>query len=66
MLILTVTVDSEDILGVKETLAAYLERFGDVKVIQVETDGPPQQACFLNVERVAAEARAFRDTYQGK
>lgn len=43
MLRITVTVDSMcNPIGVKEALAMYLERYGDVKSVRVE-EIPPQQ-----------------------
>lgn len=44
MLIITVQVDAPlgQAIGVKEDLAAYLERFGDTRVISVEEKGGEQ------------------------
>lgn len=39
MIKLTILVDSSDIIGVKETLAEYFEKFGDVRVVEVKETG---------------------------
>ena len=35
MIKITLTVDSDDVITVKETLKDYLERFGDVRAVEV-------------------------------
>jgi len=44
MLTITLKVDAPagQAIGVKEALAMYCERFGDVKVVEVREDGPHQ------------------------
>lgn len=44
MLTITIQVDAPlgQAIGVKEDLAAYLERFGDARVVSVVEDGPEQ------------------------
>jgi len=44
MLIITVTVDAPpgQAIGIKEDLAMYLERFGDVKAVRVDETCPQQ------------------------
>lgn len=37
MLQIVINVDTYDVIGVKETLAEYLEKFGDVRVVSVES-----------------------------
>lgn len=38
MITIIVKVNSDDVIGVKETLAAYLERFGDCHVVEVREE----------------------------
>lgn len=44
MLIITIHVNARagQAIGVKEDLALYLERFGDVRVVSVVEEGPEQ------------------------
>ena len=44
MLIITVSVEAspDQVIGIKENLAAYLERFGDVRYVSVK-EGRPEQ-----------------------
>ena len=35
MIKIILTVDSDNIIGIKETLAEYLEKYGDTQVIEV-------------------------------
>lgn len=41
VMIVTLEIDSDNIIGVKETLAIYLERYGDVRVVSVL----PEKSC---------------------
>ena len=63
--IVTMTVDTEDMIGLKETMAAYAERYGDVLLVNVEA-GPVRQESLFDVDRAVREARAFRDKYRRK
>ena len=42
MVLVTLQVDTDDIIGVKETLAMYMERFDDVCILDVWEVGPDQ------------------------
>ncbi len=44
MLIITLHVDapSGQAIGIKEDLAMYLEKFGDIRVVNIEEDVPEQ------------------------
>ncbi|MEL4859797.1 hypothetical protein AAEU42_00945 [Pseudoflavonifractor phocaeensis] len=48
MLYIVVRVDSpqRDIAGVKEELAAYCERYGDIRAVEVRQDEPRQETLF--------------------
>lgn len=41
-IIIKVSAPPGQAIGVKEDLAAYLERFGDARVVSVEEDAPEQ------------------------
>lgn len=58
----TVEMDSEDIIGLKEIVAACAERFGEMKFIRIEEDKPQQQGMDDWVDRAIREARQFRDS----
>ena len=60
--IVTMTVETEDIIGLKEIMAACAERYGDVLFVNVEGEKARQESLF-DVERAVREARTFRDTY---
>ena len=36
---ITISVDSDNIIGVKETLVEYFEKFGDVRIVDVKEIG---------------------------
>lgn len=43
MLTIVMKVNSRNVIGVKETLAAYCERFGDVVFVEIKEEDPPEQ-----------------------
>ena len=63
--IVTMTVETDDVIGLKETMAAYAERYGDVLLVNVEVKTARQESLF-DVERAVREARAFRNRYGRK
>lgn len=65
MIKLTILVDSDNIIGVKEAIAEYLEKYGDTKVVEVQQiktggDVVEQTRCGIPVEACAAGSAGSR------
>lgn len=61
MIRVVLEVRSEDVIGVKETLADYCERFGDTRVRSVELVGRDQVSMTFDAQPWQEQQRKWRN-----